>query len=220
MRGCDASKKPTRDLRVGADGDGGRPRTVIGTYGTVGIRPKGRGYIATARYRDADGRLRPVMASGVSRSAAPARLKERLLTRSGYGNRGVLALTNSFTDLIALWLADLERQNLVEGTKENYRDDLRLHVTPAFEHFALGEITTGRVEWFLKSEAAVSYSRAKHSRTMLNLLFGFALRYDAIPRNPVDGTSPLKKEEEEALVQFDSSDDDQTERDAPKRKTT
>jgi len=28
---------------------------------------------------------------------------------------------------------------------------------------------------------------------MLNLLFGFALRYDAIPRNPVDGTSPLKK---------------------------
>ena len=28
---------------------------------------------------------------------------------------------------------------------------------------------------------------------MLNLLFGFVLRYDAIARNPVDGTSPLKK---------------------------
>jgi integrase len=28
---------------------------------------------------------------------------------------------------------------------------------------------------------------------MLNLLFGFALRYDAIPRNPVEGSSPLKK---------------------------
>jgi len=171
----------------------GRPHTAIGTYGTIGIRPRGRGYMATARYRDADGRLRPATASGSSRSAAQARLKERLLNRSGYGNRGVLALTNSFTDLVAMWLADLERQDLVEGTKENYRDDLRLHVTPAFAHFTLGEITTGRVEWFLKSEAAVSYSRAKHSRTMLNLLFGFALRYDAIPRNPVDGTSPLKK---------------------------
>jgi integrase len=105
----------------------------------------------------------------------------------------VLALTSSFRDLVALWLADLERQDLVEGTKENYRDDLRLHVMPAFENFSLGEITTGRVEWFLKSEAAVSYSRAKHSRTMLNLLFGFALPNDAIPRNPVEGTSPLKK---------------------------
>ena len=66
-------------------------------------------------------------------------------------------------------------------------------MTPAFAHFTLGEITTGRVEWFLKSEAAVSYSRAKHSRTMLHLLFSFALWCDAIPRNPVDGTSPLKK---------------------------
>ena len=145
----------------------GRPHTAIGTYGTIGIRPKGRGNIATARYRDVDGRLRP--ASGSSRSAAQARLKERLLNRSGYGNRGVLALTSSFRDLVALWLADLERQDLVEGTKDNYRDDLRRHLMPA-----------------------VSYSRAKHSRRMLNPLFGFALRYNAIPRNPVEGTSALK----------------------------
>jgi integrase len=46
---------------------------------------------------------------------------------------------------------------------------------------------------FLKREAAVSYSRAKHSRTLLNQLFGFALRHDAIGRNPVEGTSPLRK---------------------------
>jgi hypothetical protein len=63
----------------------------------------------------------------------------------------------------------------------------------AFRHFALGEITTGRVERFLKSELALSYSRAKHSRTMLNPLFGFALRNDAIPRNPVEGASQLRE---------------------------
>ena len=142
----------------------GRPHTAIGTYGTISIRPRGRGYIATARYRDADGRLRPATASGSSRSAAQARLKERLLNRSGYGSRGVLALTRSFRDLVALWLADLERQDLVEGTKENYRDDLRLHVTPAFEHFTLGEITTGRVEWFLKSEAHTYHRRRRQRR--------------------------------------------------------
>ena len=124
----------------------GRPRTVIGTYGTVGIRSKGRGYIATARYRDVDGRLRPATASGASRSAAQARLKERLLIRPGFGSRGILALTSAFRDLVALWLANLEKQDLVEGTKVNYRDDLRLHIMPAFEHFTPREITTGRVE--------------------------------------------------------------------------
>jgi len=46
----------------------GRPHTAIGTYGTIGIRPKGRGYIATARYRDADGRLRPATASWLCQS--------------------------------------------------------------------------------------------------------------------------------------------------------
>lgn len=92
-----------------------------------------------------------------------------------------------------LWLADLEQRDIAENTKNNYRDDLRLHVRPFFEHYILGEITTGRVEAFLKAEQAISYSRAKHSRTVLNLLFTFALRNDAMPRNPVEGTSPLAK---------------------------
>jgi integrase len=171
----------------------GRPHTKIGTYGQIGVGRRAGRFSAATRYRDADGRLRVVTARGPSQSAAQALLKERLLTRSGYGTSGMLSLSSSFSDLVALWQADLELQDLVDQTKENYRDDLRLHVMPAFQYFTLGEITTGRVERFLKSELAVSYSRAKHSRTMLNLLFNFALRYDAIPRNPVEGTSQLKK---------------------------
>ena len=173
--------------------NGGRPRTVIGAYGTISVWRRGSSYVAIARYRDADGRLRRVTGAAPSESAAKARLRERLVDRPGYGTGGPLDLTSPFGELAALWLADLELQKLSEGTKENYRDDLRLHVMPHFAHFALGEITTGRVEWFLRSEAAVSYSRAKHSRTMLNLLFGFALRHDAISRNPVQGTSPLRR---------------------------
>lgn len=172
---------------------GGRPRTVIGAYGTISVRRRGSSYVAIARHRDADGRLRRVTGAARSESAAKARLRERLADRPAYGSGGVLDLSSSFSDLAALWLEDLDLQNLSDGTKDNYRDDLRLHVMPKFAHFALGEVTTGRVEWFLRSEAAVSYSRAKHSRTMLNLLFGFALRHDAIPRNPVQGTSPLKR---------------------------
>jgi integrase len=105
----------------------------------------------------------------------------------------VLRPASSFGDLCELWLADLDVQDINEGTKQNYRDDLRRYVRPVFEHYQLGEITTGRVQWFLRAEATVSYSRARHSRTMLNLLFKFALRHDALPRNPVEGTSPLAR---------------------------
>lgn len=172
---------------------GGRPRTAIGTFGAIYVRPRGRRYVAQTRFRDLDGRLRKVDATANSKAHAESLLKERLLSRTGYGSGGALSLSSSFRELVGLWTADLDLQDLSAGTKENYRDDLRLHVEPVFRNYTLGEITTGRVEWFLKSEAAVSYSRAKHSRTMLNLLFGFALRHDAIPRNPVEGTSPLRK---------------------------
>jgi len=171
----------------------GRPHTAIGTYGQISVRRQAGRFLVATRYRDADGCLRVVTARGESESAAKAILKLRLLNRSGYGTAGILSLSSSFGDLVALWLADLELQDLVDQTKENYRDDIRLHVLPTFQYFTLGEITTGRVERFLKSELTVSYSRAKHSRTMLNLLFGFALRCDAIPRNPGEGTSQLKK---------------------------
>lgn len=43
------------------------------------------------------------------------------------------------------------------------------------------------------SQAAFSYSRGRQCRTLLNLMFVFALRHDAIARNPVEGTSQLRK---------------------------
>jgi integrase len=171
----------------------GRPRTAIGTFGLISTRRRGKRYVAETRYRDIDGRLRKVRATHSSRHGASALLKERLKNRPGYGTDGLLRLSSPFDDLAELWLADLELREIADGTKENYRDDLRVHVRPFFQNYTLGEITTGRVEVFLKGQAAISYSRAKHSRTMLNLIFGFALRHDAISRNPVEGTSPLRK---------------------------
>lgn len=170
-----------------------RPRTPVGAYGAIAVRRRGDRVIAETRIRDADGRIRHVRVT--ARTAAQARLvlKERLLDRPAFGSTRVLMPHSSFADLAEVWLADLDLQRLAEGTKQNYRDQVRLHVLPAFEHYTLSEITTGRVEWFLKSQAAVSSSRARQSRTLLNLLFGFALRHDAVPRNPVAGTSPLRQ---------------------------
>lgn len=169
-----------------------RPRTPVGAYGSIAVRRRGDRVIAETRIRDADGRLRHVRVT--ARTAAQARqvLRERLLDRPTFGSTRVLTPQSTFADLAEVWLADLAIQQLAEGTKQNYRDQVRLHVLPEFEHYTLAEISTGRVEWFLKSQVAISASRARQSRTLLNLLFGFALRHDAVSRNPVAGTSRLR----------------------------
>ena len=113
----------------------GRPRLSMGTYGSIHVVQKGRGrFTAHTRYRDIDGRLRQVRATSTSRSNAVSELKTRQLTRPGYGRGGTLSLPSPFTDLAELWLADLAQREISEGTRQNYRDDLRVHVRPLFEH--------------------------------------------------------------------------------------
>jgi integrase len=171
----------------------GRPRTPIGTHGAINTRREGGRVVAETRVRDLDGRLRQVRASGPTAAAARTRLMERIRERPSLPSAGVLRPTSSFADLADLWLSDLELRDLAGNTKENYRTCLRLHVRSAFEHYTLAEVTTGRVEWFLAKQAQVSPSQAKQTRTLLNMLFGYALRHDALARNPVEGTSQLRR---------------------------
>lgn len=49
----------------------GRPRTAIGTYGTITVRRRGSRAVAETRVRDADGRIRQVRAT--ARMAEQAR---------------------------------------------------------------------------------------------------------------------------------------------------
>ena len=78
-----------------------RPRTGIGTYGSINVRRKDLGrYVAETRFRHLDGRLRRVKATGSSRSVARALLKDRLLNRPGYGSGGLLNLSSPFTDFV------------------------------------------------------------------------------------------------------------------------
>lgn len=170
---------------------GGRPRTRIGTYGVINVRVEGRKHVASTRVRDQDGKLRRVVATGPSKTGATALLKEKILERPRFGSGSGLDSTSSFVALSDMWLDDLEKRVVAVGTRDRYRDILRLHVRPAFENFKLNEITTSRVESFLKTQYAASYSRAKNARTLLNLIFEYAMRHDAMVRNPVSGTSPL-----------------------------
>ncbi|GAB3129341.1 tyrosine-type recombinase/integrase [Glaciibacter psychrotolerans] len=174
----------------------GRPRTPVSTFGsikTVEIAP-GR-FRATARFRDWDGQTRKVTATDSSRNAAASSLKQILATRA-HGGDTIDSLTagSPFTLLADAWLEDLMLDvDRADSTKEIYERELRGLVLPTFQHFTVREVTVGRIERFLKVQRALSYARAKHSRTILSMVLGFAVRREIIARNPVKETSRMKK---------------------------
>ena len=173
----------------------GRPRTPIGTFGEISFSRAGRKVRARTRYRDDDGRIRRVQASGATEADAVRRLKAALAQRESRRAYGELSPDSSFGALVKVWLEDLDLDGeLARSTRDLYERDMRTIVLPAFEHLLLREITVSRVDRFLRHLAANrSYAMAKHARTVLSLALGLAVRYDALPRNPVRETKRLRK---------------------------
>lgn len=86
-----------------------------------------------------------------------------------------------------------------QGASFWWKRNMRQLVLPVFEHYALREITVGRVDRFLKALAASkSCSTAKQAKTVLSLAFGLAVRYDVLRENPVRETAKLHKPATEA----------------------
>ena len=82
---------------------------------------------------------------------------------------------------------------MAPGRKDLYRRELGNLVLPAYAKLRLREMTTGRVDLFLKKQATISYAHARHSRVVLSLMFNFALRHDTVYNNPVIGTARFKQ---------------------------
>ena len=181
-----------------------RPRTPIGTFGDIEFTTllPGGSVRARVRFRDDDGRMRRVQATGPTRKAAEHRLKEKLGERRSHAAAfGELTPDSSFARLVEVWLDDLDLEGkIVQSTRGLYERNMRQLVMPAFEHYSLREITVSRVDRFLKAQAQKSYSMAKQSKTVLSLAFGLAVRYEAIHRNPVRETVRLRKPPSTAMA--------------------
>lgn len=180
-----------------------RPRTPIGTFGDISFIKATGGHVrARTRYRDDDGKVRRVSATGATKREAERNLKKLLAERTSYRSTGELSPDSSFTALVDVWLADLDLEaKLAESTRALYERNMRQLVSPAFEGYALREITVSKVDRFLKGLAAnKSYSMAKQARTVLSLALGLAVRYDAIQKNPVRETARLRKPPSQATA--------------------
>ncbi|GAA1953968.1 tyrosine-type recombinase/integrase [Agromyces allii] len=174
----------------------GRPRQPVGTFGSIATTEYAPGkYRATTRFRDWDGQSRKVTATAKSRKGAETALKLELANRVRVSSgREDVTADSSFGELAEAWVEDLRMDvDRSESTKETYQKALRLWVMPAFEKFTVREMTVARLDRFLKTQRATSYSRAKQAKTILSMILGFAARHGVIATNPIKETAQMKR---------------------------
>lgn len=100
----------------------GRPRTPIGTFGDITyVKVSGARVRARTRYRDDDGQIRRVSATGATNKEAERNLKKVLSQRPSHVASGELTGDTSFGKLVEVWLEDL-------ATLEVCRSDNRIHI--------------------------------------------------------------------------------------------
>ena len=175
----------------------GRAPLPIGSWGLirtylVGQDEKGnpKRHRAVADYRDFDGVVRRVEASGRSVTQATQNLRHKLQNRSLAGRHGDLTTMSRFSEAASLWLSrvdDLVKEGRRSpGTVDTYRRQLKNHVLPALGEVRLGEVTTALVDKVIGAvKADVSAATAKSCRSVISGVMSLSVRYGAIAHNPV-----------------------------------
>jgi integrase len=175
----------------------GRAPMAIGTWGLIRTYPVGQDanvkpvrHRAMADYRDFDGVVRRVEASGRSITQATQNLRQKLQNRTLAGRHGELTAMSRFADAADLWLAKVDEMvkegRRSPGTFDTYRRQLKNHVLPAMGEVRLGEATTPLVDKVIGAiKIDVSSATAKSCRSVISGVMGLAVRYGAVVVNPV-----------------------------------
>ena len=170
-----------------------RPALGIGEYGHISTRPKDDMFVASCRFRDVDGKVRPVTAQGPSKSKAEAALRGKLRGRAS--GTGDITSESPVTALAEVWYAGKESDPMLKyRTKERARSLLDNHIIPGLGALTIRECTTARLESFLQVRtAAHGGETARLIRSALSGMFATAARYDAVHTNPVTNTTVKQK---------------------------
>ena len=146
----------------------------------------GKAFVAYCYFRDMDGVTRRVKASAATAQGARNKLQERLDTRTVTGV-GDITAESTVQQLAVAWQATLTTG---QSTKDDYARHTKNHILPGMGQLRLRECSTGRVEAFLNSKRDKP-GIARNCKTILQLMFGMAVRLDAMESNVVRDTSTV-----------------------------
>ena len=169
----------------------GRPQLPLGTHGRIRIYRTTNGYRARTLVRDYDGRTRQMERNAATKSAAETALKIAVRDRGRVGVYAEITPDTHVREVAEAWWAALN--TVAPSTRQAYRDRIDNQVIPGLGGLRIRELTTGTVHRHLREvELRNGYSIAKMTRTVLSGLCGWAVRQDAIDRNPVREAGSVK----------------------------
>jgi integrase len=169
----------------------------LGNWGSIRTYPthvdkKGNPdrYRSSTYFRDFDGHTRPVHAFGPSKTAAENNLKEKVINRRNGGQSTTLTGSDKFSKAAAIWMEKFEQMvkdgKRSAGSLDTYRCHLERTVLPSLGELRLGELNTpvlDKVVCAIRDD--VGPATARSCRTIISGIVGVAIRFGAIPVNPV-----------------------------------
>lgn len=164
-----------------------RPRTPLGSYGKIRVRPlPGGQHEAMAWFRDFDGKTRPVTARDTSATKAATKLRAKLAERATPGQDSTITPNTRLTVLSEKWWEQFTQTGKAANTLARYRYTLDTHLLPNMGELAIKECSVGVLTARLKLiRETHGYSTAKLCKSVLSNMFTLAAQHDAAPRNPV-----------------------------------
>lgn len=167
-----------------------RPPHQVGTWGKIRVTLKSEPgekperWVAVARFRDTDGKTRPVERQGTTANKAERNLRDELKQRSVA--TVVVDRSTRFATLAEDYLAWV-RANRAATTADGYEGIMRRTVLPALGQLRLHEVTVVRLEQFLADfqKAGASAGTRRVARKVISGVMALAVSYGAIPFNPV-----------------------------------
>ncbi|MFI6675261.1 helix-turn-helix domain-containing protein [Kribbella sp. NPDC050470] len=169
----------------------------VGTWGKITSRvisrdASGRAlkFEARAKFRDLDGRTRPVAKRGNTASQAENRLREALKARQQTGDAGELKSSDRVSAAAELFLAEVldlvDQDVLAPGTYQTYRYQYDKNLEPRIGELRLIEANTPRVADVIKAiRDEVGAASAKTCKSILTGAFSVAVTHGALTANPV-----------------------------------
>jgi integrase len=165
--------------------------TAVGTWGAINFASTPQGLVrARTRVRDNDGQIRQVARLGKSKAEAERRLREALRDRTEPHTGKKIAPGMTVAALAERWLAGLE--GVTPGTVRLYGIAVNNYVVPGMGAVRLRECDVQAVDRLLLSvRANHGPAAAKAARSVLSGMLGLAVRYGALPANPVREATPI-----------------------------
>jgi integrase len=174
-----------------------RPAPPIGSWGKISTkvtktdsRGKSISHVTKANFRNSDGHVRDVTATGRTSTAAEQALLQKLRDRASAGQSSDLTAMHKITHLLDLWIEKFQEQ-IADGRRsptslDTYQRAIKNHVRPALGELRIGEATTPRIDNVIaKIKQNAGAPTARTSRAVISGMMQLAVRYGAITVNPV-----------------------------------